>query len=299
MSQTISPLPPPLLRLRPTVLGPIVSVFCSFCSGSGRGLTPIAARIDQTTSRRFQVVDRTRSQYSTTSSQLSYGTTTSSERTAFSNKSVFSTPSHCDDVLSEESDVGEGNSPPPPSVAASSIPPSAFIDSSHPHAGKPPRHNTHTPPARPPTELRHQYGSNIQLEPVTETRSSSRLGGGEGPAKAAAQSPFARALAKMESASARIISARLSEEWEGLEDDDSYQEVVFEKRLWALTAYQRLTQNKHLQSPAHEILAGSRLADGRRILHLHGSLGMFFLLSLSLTHIYTYAYIYTMNTATY
>jgi hypothetical protein len=91
----------------------------------------------------------------------------------------------------------------------------------------------------------------------------------------AAQSPFARALAKMESAGARIMSARLSEEWEGLDDDESYQEVVFEKRLWALTAYQRLTQNKPLQSPAHELLSNSRPADQRRVLHIHGSLGKF------------------------
>lgn len=88
-----------------------------------------------------------------------------------------------------------------------------------------------------------------------------------------AQGPFARALAKMESAGARIVTARLSEEWDGLDDDESFQEVVFEKRLWALTAYQRLTQNKHLQSPAHELLSNSRPADQRRILHLHGSLG--------------------------
>jgi hypothetical protein len=89
-----------------------------------------------------------------------------------------------------------------------------------------------------------------------------------------AQTPFTRALAKMESASARIIATRLSEEWEGLDDAESYQEVVFEKRLWALTAYQRLTQNKPLQSPAHEVLNSSRPKDQRRILHLHGSLGM-------------------------
>ena len=74
------------------------------------------------------------------------------------------------------------------------------------------------------------------MEPV-ESRTGSRMS--DGPTKAA-QGPFARALGKMESAGARIISARLSEEWEGLdEDDESYQEVVFEKRLWALTAYQR------------------------------------------------------------
>lgn len=114
-----------------------------------------------------------------------------------------------------------------------------------------------------------RYASNLQLEPV-DSRSGSRAG--ERGAKVAQQSPFARALAKMEGAGPRIITARLSEEWEGLDDDESYQEVVFEKRLWALTAYQRLTQNKQIQSPAHELLSGSRPADQRRILHLHGSL---------------------------
>lgn len=89
-----------------------------------------------------------------------------------------------------------------------------------------------------------------------------------------AQGPFGRALAKMESAGARIIAARLSEEWDGLDDDESYQEVIFEQRLWALTAYQRLTQNKQLQSPAHELLSNSQPEDQRRILQLHGSLGM-------------------------
>lgn len=89
------------------------------------------------------------------------------------------------------------------------------------------------------------------------------------------QTPFTRALAKMESAGTRIMSARLSEEWDGLDDDESYQEIMFEKRLWALTAYQRLTQNKPLQSPAHELLSNSRPADQRRVLQIHGSLGSF------------------------
>ncbi|KAF2035106.1 hypothetical protein EK21DRAFT_54940 [Setomelanomma holmii] len=116
----------------------------------------------------------------------------------------------------------------------------------------------------------HHFGSNVQLEPVER---GSRTGSRQGDHVAkSAQSPFARALAKMESAGARIIATRLSEEWEGLDDDESYQEVIFEKRLWALTAYQRLTQNKQLQSPAHELFSGSRPADQRRILHLHGSL---------------------------
>jgi hypothetical protein len=119
------------------------------------------------------------------------------------------------------------------------------------------------------------YGSSVQLEAVERgSRTGSKLGDH---VVKAAQAPFGRALAKMESAGARIIAARLSEEWDGLEDDDSYQEVIFEKRLWALTAYQRLTQNKQLQSPAHDILSNSRPADQRRILHLNGSLGMYYI----------------------
>jgi hypothetical protein len=118
------------------------------------------------------------------------------------------------------------------------------------------------------------YGSNVMLEPVERgSRTGSRQSDHATKGGQAGQGPFARALAKMESAGARIIATRLSEEWEGLDDDESYQEVIFEKRLWALTAYQRLTQNKQLQSPAHELLSSSRPADQRRILHLHGSLG--------------------------
>lgn len=112
------------------------------------------------------------------------------------------------------------------------------------------------------------------LEPVERgSRTGSRQSDHATKAAQGTQGPFARALAKMENAGARIVATRLNEEWEGLEDDESYQEVVFEKRLWALAAYQRLTQNKQLQSPAHELLSNSRPADQRRILHLHGSLG--------------------------
>lgn len=125
------------------------------------------------------------------------------------------------------------------------------------------------------------YAGNVQMEPVER---GSRTGSRQGDhVSKASQAPFARALAKMESASARIISTRLGEEWEGLEDDESFQEVMFEKRLWALTAYQRLTQNKQLQSPAHETLSSSRPADQRRILHLHGSLGKYFIFNITFT----------------
>lgn len=133
---------------------------------------------------------------------------------------------------------------------------------------------------------------NLQLEPVERNSSRSESSLSDRSARAP-QGPFARALAKMESAGARIITARLSEEWDGLDDDESYREVMFEKRLWALTAYQRLTQNKQLQSPAHEILSGSRPADQRRILHLHGSLGTF--QSLIIIHLQIYSAIANEN----
>jgi hypothetical protein len=157
-----------------------------------------------------------KSQYSTSS----HG---SSSRTTISGRSVFSSVSQSDSVLSEES----------------------YEDS--------------------------RLGSNVQFEAVERgSRTGSRQSDNAVKSNQASQAPFNRALAKMESAGARIIATRLSEEWEGLDDD----EVIFEKRLWALTAYQRLTQNKQLQSPAHELLSNSRPVDQRRILHLHGSLGM-------------------------
>ncbi|RMZ74054.1 Methyltransferase type 11 [Pyrenophora seminiperda CCB06] len=57
------------------------------------------------------------------------------------------------------------------------------------------------------------------------SRTGSRHGSEREQSTKVAQSPFSRALAKMQSASTRIVSARLSEEWEGLDDDDSYQEI--------------------------------------------------------------------------
>lgn len=152
-----------------------------------------------------------KSQYSTT--------TTSSDRTTLSGRSVFSNNSQYDSALSEKS-----------------------CDDS-------------------------RLGSSMQFETVARVSQQS-----DNTAKASLGA-FRRALAKMESAGARIIAARLSEEWDGLDDDESYREVAFEKHLWALTAYQRLTQNKQLQSHAHEELNNSRPEDQRRILHLHGSLG--------------------------
>lgn len=236
-------------------------------------LTPTAGRID--TGRHLHDADRIKSTYSTLSHNSYSTTTTSSARTGFSNQSIFSNPPRRpDDVLSEDSCYGDGHSP--ISQTPSPITPPTFVDNRRP------------PPSRQNADA--AYASNVQMEPV-EPRSGSRMS--DGPTKAA-QGPFARALGKMESAGARIISARLSEEWEGLDDDDeSLQEVVFEKRLWALTAYQRLTQNKQLQSPAHDVLANSRPADQRRVLHLHGNLADGWVLATR----YPAATVYTLSSA--
>ncbi|KAF2124061.1 hypothetical protein P153DRAFT_391097 [Dothidotthia symphoricarpi CBS 119687] len=258
------PLPP---SGTPQLLSPMVSP----------GLSPGPPSLGS----RGRIDDRTRSQHSnfthssySPSTSTSYSpSTTSSDRTTFSNKSVFSNAGRYDDVISEQGSWHDKPSPPARSVS--------------PGAPRP-------PPARPNANAHAdpRYSSNVMLEPVErESRSRSGSSMAERGAKPP-QGPFARALAKMESAGPRIISARLNEEWEGLDDDDeSHQEIAFEKRLWALTAYQRLTQNKHLQSPAHEILSGSRLADQRRILHLHGSLADGWMLATR----YPAATVYTMS----
>lgn len=238
--------PPPLKALPPPPTGALPQLPSPGLSLSSRG------RID--TGRPIHEADRVKSTYSTLSHNSYSTTTTSSARTAFSNQSIFSNaPRRHDDMLSEDSCYGDDHSP--ISKTPSPVTPPTFADSRRP----------------PPSRHNHEsgYAGNFQMEPV-ESRTGSRMS--DGPTKAA-QGPFARALGKMEAAGARIVSARLSEEWEGLDDDDeSLQEVVFEKRLWALTAYQRLTQNKQLQSPAHDVLANSRPAEQRRVLHLHGNL---------------------------
>ncbi|KAL1654497.1 hypothetical protein SLS61_003101 [Didymella pomorum] len=216
------------------------------------------------------------STYSTLSHNSYSTTTTSSARTGFSNQSIFSQPSRRhDDLLSEDSIYGDDHSPVSKTPSPVTTPPT-FVDNRRP------------PPPRQTVDS--TYAGNIQMEPV-ESRTGSRMS--DGPSKAA-QGPFARALGKMESAGARIVSARLSEEWEGLDDDDeSLQEVIFEKRLWALTAYQRLTQNKQLQSPAHDLLASSRPAEQRRVLHLHGNLADGWVLATR----YPAATVYTLSSA--
>lgn len=180
-----------------------------------------------------------------------------SEGTAITGRSAF--PTQYDDILSEVLD-GKRNE-----LLASQVT-VLQLDRSN---------------LQPPhlSESKNRHLPNVLLEPVDET--PSRAHGAVSTAfspttNKAAQSPFARTLTKMENAGTHIISARLYEQWNSLDsDNDSYQEVLFEKHLWALTAYQKLTQGKQLQSPIHEILITSRLADRRRILNLHGSLGKY------------------------
>ncbi|KAF3047610.1 hypothetical protein E8E12_010821 [Didymella heteroderae] len=258
--------PPPLQSLPPPPTSALPQLPSPGLSSRGR--------ID--TGRPLHDVDRVKSTYSTLSHNSYSTTTTSSARTGFSNQSIFSQPSRRhDDLLSEDSIYGDEHSPISKTPSPITTPPT-FVDNRRP------------PPPRQTADS--TYASNIQMEPV-ESRTGSRMS--DGPSKAA-QGPFARALGKMESAGARIVSARLSEEWEGLDDDDeSLQEVVFEKRLWALTAYQRLTQNKQLQSPAHDLLANSRPAEQRRVLHLHGNLADGWVLATR----YPAATVYTLSSA--
>ncbi|KAJ4384784.1 hypothetical protein N0V86_000387 [Didymella sp. IMI 355093] len=257
--------PPPLQSLPPPPTGALPQLPPPSLSSQGR--------ID--TGRPLHDADRVKSTYSTLSHNSYSTTTTSSARTGSSNQSIFSQPSRRhDDFLSEDSIYGDDHSP--ISTTPSPVTAPTFVDNRRP------------PPSRQTVDS--TYASNIQMEPV-EPRTGSRMS--DGPSKAA-QGPFARALGKMESAGARIVSTRLSEEWEGLDDDDeSLQEVIFEKRLWALTAYQRLTQNKQLQSPAHDLLANSRPAEQRRVLHLHGNLADGWVLATR----YPAATVYTLSSA--
>ncbi|KAJ4341086.1 hypothetical protein N0V87_002128 [Didymella glomerata] len=258
--------PPPLQSLPPPPTSALPQLPLPGLSSRGR--------ID--TGRPLHDADRVKSTYSTLSHNSYSTTTTSSARTGFSNQSIFSQPSRRqDDLLSEDSIYGDDHSPISKTPSPVTTPPT-FVDNRR--------------PPQPRQIVDSTYASNIQMEPV-ESRTGSRMS--DGPSKAA-QGPFARALGKMESAGARIVSARLSEEWEGLDDDDdSLQEVVFEKRLWALTAYQRLTQNKQLQSPAHDLLANSRPAEQRRVLHLHGNLADGWVLATR----YPAATVYTLSSA--
>ncbi|KAF3036231.1 hypothetical protein E8E11_001478 [Didymella keratinophila] len=258
--------PPPLQSLPPPPTSALPQLPSPGLSSRGR--------ID--TGRPLHDVDRVKSTYSTLSHNSYSTTTTSSARTGFSNQSIFSQPSRRhDDLLSEDSIYGDDHSPISKTPSPVTTPPT-FVDNRRP------------PPPRQTVDS--TYAGNIQMEPV-ESRTGSRMS--DGPSKAA-QGPFARALGKMESAGARIVSTRLSEEWEGLDDDDeSLQEVIFEKRLWALTAYQRLTQNKQLQSPAHDLLANSRPAEQRRVLHLHGNLADGWVLATR----YPAATVYTLSSA--
>ncbi|KAF1923565.1 uncharacterized protein M421DRAFT_425623 [Didymella exigua CBS 183.55] len=258
--------PPPLQSLPPPPTSALPQLPSPGLSSRGR--------ID--TGRPLYDADRVKSSYSTLSHNSYSTSTTSSTRTGFSNQSIFSQPSRRhNDLLSEDSNYGDDHSPISKTPSPVTTPPT-FVDSRR------------LPPSR--QTIDSTYASNIQMEPI-ESRTGSRMS--DGPSRAA-QGPFTRALGKMESAGARIVSARLSEEWEGLDDDDeSLQEVIFEKRLWALTAYQRLTQNKQLQSPAHDLLANSRPAEQRRILQLYGNLADGWVLATR----YPAATVYTLSSA--
>ncbi|EWC45981.1 hypothetical protein DRE_04774 [Drechslerella stenobrocha 248] len=79
-------------------------------------------------------------------------------------------------------------------------------------------------------------------------------------------SPFLSELRSMEGSGLRAICDNLCEEQDELHDPVQF----FERRLWALSAFQWLTFGKQLQSPAHETLVHARPEDGKKVLHLHG-----------------------------
>jgi SAM-dependent methyltransferase len=81
-------------------------------------------------------------------------------------------------------------------------------------------------------------------------------------------------MSKIKKAGPQIVATRLNEEWEEESDEETNQEMMFEKRLWALNAYEWLTQGKQLQSPMHEHLSASLTHEGVRVLHVHGPIGI-------------------------
>ncbi|KAF3909107.1 hypothetical protein ABW21_db0205413 [Orbilia brochopaga] len=80
-------------------------------------------------------------------------------------------------------------------------------------------------------------------------------------------SSFLSELRSMEGSGLHAICENLCEAQEEQQQDPVQ---FFEKRLWALSAFQWLTFGKQLQSPAHETLMNARPEDGRKVLHLHG-----------------------------
>jgi len=76
---------------------------------------------------------------------------------------------------------------------------------------------------------------------------------------------FQRFIRRMESAGPKVILDRLREEWDEPVDEDAHREMILEKQLWVLTAFQlqNLGRSKTVPKPK---------ANTGKILELYGNL---------------------------
>lgn len=77
---------------------------------------------------------------------------------------------------------------------------------------------------------------------------------------------FQRFIRRMESAGPRVILDRLKEEWHDPVDEESNEELMLEKQLWILTAFQLQTLGASKAAPKPHCNTG-------KILELCGNLG--------------------------
>lgn len=75
---------------------------------------------------------------------------------------------------------------------------------------------------------------------------------------------FQRFIRRMESAGPKIILDRLKEEWHSPVDEEASEELVLEKQLWVLTAFQLQNLGRYSRFP---------LSNTGKILELYGNLG--------------------------
>ena len=76
---------------------------------------------------------------------------------------------------------------------------------------------------------------------------------------------FQRFIRRMESAGPKIILDRLKEEWHDPGDEEADQELMLEKQLWVLTAFQLQNQGKLRTNPKPKANTG-------KLLELYGNL---------------------------
>ena len=77
-------------------------------------------------------------------------------------------------------------------------------------------------------------------------------------------SRFQRFIRRMESAGPKIILDRLKEEWNNPVDEEASEELILEKQLWVLTAFQLQNLGRYSRFPK---------TNTGKILELYGNLG--------------------------